>query len=59
MELPSVGMGCLYVIDTHGDEGEAGGIDQDVDYSTQVGVCRPESEKHLHEILQCQAYHGD
>ena len=59
VHLPAVGTCSLYVIDGHGDEREAGGIDEDVDDCPENIVGRTESEPHLHHILYRQSYHGE
>ena len=45
----------LYVIDGHGDEREAGGIDEDIDDRPENVVGSTEAESHLHH----QSYHGE
>ena len=54
-----VGTCGLYVIDGHGDEREAGGIDEDVDDRPENVVGSTESESHLYHILYRQSYHGE
>lgn len=49
----------LYVIDGHGDEREAGGIDEDIDDRPENVVGSTEAESHLHHILYRQSYHGE
>lgn len=59
VHLPAVGTCGLYVIDGHGDEREAGGIDEDVDDRPENVVGSTESESHLYQILHRQSYHCD
>lgn len=59
VHLPAVGTCGLYVIDDHGDEREAGGIDEDVDDRPENVVGSTETESHLHHILYRQSYHGE
>lgn len=56
--LFAVGVGGLYVVDAHGYEREAGGIDQDVDDGSQTIVCGSESINHLHQVLYGKSKHG-
>jgi len=56
--LSEVGTGGFYVVDSYGDEREAGGIEEDVDDRPQIIVHSTEPESHLHHILYRQSYQG-
>ena len=56
--LSEVGTGGFYVVDSYGDEREAGGIEEDVDDRPQIIVHSTEPESHLQHILYRQSYQG-
>ena len=49
--LSEVSTGGFYVVDSYGDEREAGGIEEDVDDRPQIIVHSTEPESHLQHIL--------
>lgn len=58
VHLPAIGMRCLDIVNANRDEREARGIDQNVENGSHSSVLRPEAQKHLHEKLYGQSYHG-
>lgn len=56
--LPAVGMRCLDIVNANRDEREARGIDQNVENGSHSSILSPEAQKHLHEKLYGQSYHG-
>ena len=56
--LSEVSTGGFYVVDSYGDEREAGGIEEDVDDRPQIIVHSTEPESHLQHILYRQSYQG-
>lgn len=58
VRLPAVGMRCLDIVNANRDEREARGIDQNVENGSHSSVLSSEAQKHLHEKLYSQSYHG-
>ena len=58
VHIPAVGMRCLDIVNANRDEREARGIDQNVENGSHSSVLSSEAQKHLHEKLYGQSYHG-
>ena len=58
VHLSAVGMGRLNVVYAHGDSGEAWGIDQDIEDSSQVIAFRTKTQELLQKILYGKPHHA-
>ena len=58
VHLSEIGVHGLDIVDAHGDEREAGRIDQHVEYGSLIVAFRPKFPPHLCQKLQGQSHHG-